>query len=72
MTSKPSKRAIVYNWTQTASGHGIGHIGRAQSKPLRAFWLLLFVVAISMFTWQVYELVSRYLMYEKVTNVEVS
>ncbi|CAL2030258.1 hypothetical protein CAEBREN_32534 [Caenorhabditis brenneri] len=45
-------------WTST---HGVPHIGMANAKWLRAFWILVVLVNIGLFIWQFITLLTNYL-----------
>ncbi|CAB03443.3 Amiloride-sensitive sodium channel [Caenorhabditis elegans] len=45
-------------WTST---HGVPHIGMANARWLRAFWILVVVVSIALFIWQFITLLTNYL-----------
>ncbi|CAI5438369.1 unnamed protein product [Caenorhabditis angaria] len=45
-------------WTST---HGIPHIGMANAKWLRAFWVLVVLVNVGLFIWQFISLLDNYL-----------
>uniref|UniRef100_A0A915L5P7 Uncharacterized protein n=1 Tax=Romanomermis culicivorax TaxID=13658 RepID=A0A915L5P7_ROMCU len=62
---------ILHDFSQETSAHGVPRIGRAHTKKVTCFWLLICSVCMVMFLTQTYSIFSRYFKYEKTTQIEM-
>ena len=65
-------KQILVDFSGWTSAHGLPHIGSAQSKWLRIFWTVVFLISCGMFVYQMYTLVTKYLLYATSLQTTVS
>ncbi len=64
-------KQITSDFADRVSGDGFSDIKRARSIPAKIFWIILFILAWIIITYQVISYVSKYLKYPVETQVEL-
>lgn len=71
MPVQRSRSKNIQNYTDTISLPGLARAIRTRSVIEKLFWITVFLSASGMFSWQIIELLIRFLSYPKKVTVEV-
>lgn len=63
---------VLIDFSENTTAHGIPRLGRARTKRARIFWIFVCLICSVAFAWLAFQLILKYLRFEKITQIEVS
>lgn len=64
-------KKILVDFVFWSSSAGMPHVGRAKSKCMGAFWLIIWFICLICFVYQMWMIIMQYLSYKVMVQTQV-